>query len=375
MKIGGIDLKFWATTFTLTGTVIGAGILGLPYVFSRSGFFIGVFWLLLLGAIMIFVNLCLAEVSLRTKQNHQLPGYAKKYLGKWGKRLMFFAMIFGVYSALIAYLIGEGQSFSQIFFGSVDYAIYFGIAFWIIMTVLLNEGLRGLKKVELYGVFTIIVIIVGMFFYFLQNVDVSNLFYVNYSNFFFPFGVVLFALLGFSSIPELRMEIRGQEKKLKKAIFIGALIPIILYILFSLVFVGALGDKAPEVATLAFGSIVIVLGIFTMMTSYFVLSFALKDIFRFDFYATKRTGFIFVSIFPLVLYLLISYFKLAGFIEVLGIGGVISGGLTGILALIINKRAKKLGERKPEFQIPINWWIIGILSVIFVLGIITELVL
>jgi len=41
-----LDKKFWATTFTLTGTIIGAGILGLPYVFSQSGFFIGSFWLI-----------------------------------------------------------------------------------------------------------------------------------------------------------------------------------------------------------------------------------------------------------------------------------------------------------------------------------------
>ena len=32
-----VNKKFWATAFTLTGTVVGAGILGLPYVFSQSG--------------------------------------------------------------------------------------------------------------------------------------------------------------------------------------------------------------------------------------------------------------------------------------------------------------------------------------------------
>ena len=32
-----------------TITIIGAGILSLPYLFSKSGFLLGVFWLLLLG--------------------------------------------------------------------------------------------------------------------------------------------------------------------------------------------------------------------------------------------------------------------------------------------------------------------------------------
>ena len=126
-----MDKKFWATAFTLTGTIIGAGILGLPYVFSQSGILVGIFWLIVLGIIMTFVNLCLGEVCLRTKEKHQLIGYSKKYLSKIGSRLMLFALIFGVYSALIAYLIGEGQSLSQLFTGGIDSAIYFAIYFLV----------------------------------------------------------------------------------------------------------------------------------------------------------------------------------------------------------------------------------------------------
>ena len=111
------DKKFWAATFTLSGAVIGAGILGLPYVFAKSGFFIGLMWIIFLGIILIFVKLALGEVTLRTKGRHQLAGYAEKYLGKWAKGFMVFAVLFGIYSALLAYLIGEGDSFSHLFLG------------------------------------------------------------------------------------------------------------------------------------------------------------------------------------------------------------------------------------------------------------------
>ncbi|MCH7515924.1 MAG: amino acid permease, partial [Bacteroidetes bacterium] len=46
-----MDKKYWSVVFTLTGTIIGAGILGLPYVFQKSGFLIGTFWLFILGII------------------------------------------------------------------------------------------------------------------------------------------------------------------------------------------------------------------------------------------------------------------------------------------------------------------------------------
>ncbi|MEA3329668.1 MAG: aromatic amino acid transport family protein [Nanoarchaeota archaeon] len=368
-----MDKKFWATAFTLTGTVIGAGILGLPYVFAQSGFLIGVMWLLILGAVMITVNLIIGEVALRTKGIHHLPGYAKIYLGNWGKGLMFFAVVFGIYSALIAYIIGEGESLSKLFTGGVEYALYFGIGFWLLMTLLLREGLKGLKKLETWGVISIILIIFGIFIWLFPSVQIGNISYLNFDNFFVPFGVTLFALLGFSSIPELRILIKGNEKKLKKVIFVGMLIPLILYVLFAVSVVGVLGVQVPEVATLAFGGIILILGIFTMLTSYFVLSFALKDIFKYDLHESKLINFIFVSILPLILYLIIVFFEFAGFVKVLGIGGVISGGLTGILILFVHRVAKKKGKRKPEFSVFNNWIIISILSLIFGLGVFVEL--
>jgi amino acid permease len=368
-----MNKKFWATTFTLTGTIIGAGILGLPYAFAKSGFLVGLFWLIVLGAVMIFVNLALGEVTLRTKGKHQLSGYAEKYLGIWGKRLMFFAMIFGIYSALLAYLVGEGQSFSNLIPGNTHPLVY-GIAFWLIMTLLLREGLRGLKKIETWGVIAIIVIVVGIFIRFVQFVEPANLMAWNQSYFTIPIGVVLFALLGFTSIPELRKEIKGQEKLLKKAIILGTLIPIILYIIFSGIFIGVLGTNITEIATLSFGPLMIILGIFTMLTSYFVLSFSLKSTFKYDIKTSKTTNFVFTSLIPLVLYVIATQFESIGFILILGIGGVISGGLTGILILLMLKRAKKStrNNKKPEIQMPINWILIIILSIIFIAGIILE---
>ena len=364
--------KFWVTAFTLAGTTIGAGILALPYIFSQSGFFIGVFWLIVLGFILLLVNLYLGEIALRTKTTHHLPGYAGKYLGKKGEVLMFITVAFGIYSALLAYLIGEGQSFSILFFGNLDYSIHFAVGFWFIMTLLLSQGLKELKKIELWGVLIIISIIFIIFFKFIPDVNVSNFVQYDLSNFFLPFGVIMFALLGFTSIPELRMEIRGQENLLKKAILVGASIPVILYFIFTYVFVGVLGKTVEQVDTISFGNIIVILGIFTMLTSYFVLSFSLRDIFIFDF-KKKRWVFYFVSLLPLFLYLAVSFFELADFVKILGIGGVISGGLAGILILLTNLKAKEKGNRNPEFSIPINWLIIGILSLIFLAGIWFEL--
>ncbi len=368
-----VDKKFWQSSFTLTGTIVGAGILGLPYVFSKSGFLIGLFWLIFIGLILMYINLCLGEVALRTKTKHQLTGYASKYLGKWGARIMLFSVIFGIYSALIAYMTAEGQSLSMLFIGHEGYALLFGICFWIVMTLFLQGGLEGLKKVEMVVVSIIILLIIAMFLYLAPNIKIENISYYDFGNLFFPFGVVMFSLLGFSSIAEVRRELEGAEKKMKQAIIIGCSIPIVLYILFTIVFVGIMGKTISEVATLTLGTWPILLGVFTMTSAFFVLSFSLRDNFILDLRFKKLKTFFFVSIVPLVLYIIIQYLNLFDFVKILGIGGVITGGLTGVMALLMNISAKKNGNRKPEYSVGINWLIFLVLSLVFVFGIILEL--
>ena len=366
-----MNKKFWATAFTLSGTMIGAGILGLPYAFSRSGFFVGIFWLFFLGLITLYVNLCLGEITLRTKKFHQIPGYAELYLGKWGKKFTIFAMFFGIYAALLAYLIGEGQSLSQLFTGGFEYSIHFAIAFWFMMTLFLRDGIDGLKKFELRGVILVTAIIFFTLLFFSKNIDTSNLATYDYNFLFYPFGVVLFALLGFSSVPEMRVEIMKKESFLRKAIIIGTIFPIILYSIFTFTFLGAFGKNVSEVATLSFGNFVPVLGVFTMFANYFVLSFSLNTIFELDL-KRKDYSFTFVSLAPLLLYLVVQLFNLADFVKIIAIGGVVSGGLTIILILLMQMKAKKKGDRKPEFSVPMNWLIFGILAMIFIFGMVSE---
>ncbi len=365
-----------AAVFTLAGTAIGAGILGLPYAFAKSGFLAGLGWLVALGALMIYLNLALGEVSLRTNGKHHLVGYAKKYLGKWGRVAMIFAILFEIYSALLAYLIGEGQSLSRLFFGTAQYSFVFGILFWLALSLLVYGGIKRLEKVEYIGVSLLLSTILLIFVLLSPNISISNVAQVNFSNAFLPFGIVLFALLGFTSIPNVKEEITKNKKFLRKAIIFGTLIPVVAYALFSFAFVGTLGGAVDQVATNSFGGLLgkllIVLGILTMMSAFFVLSYALRDITEEDL-KEHRLVFIIVSVVPLALYILVSIFNIAGFATVLGIGGAVSGGILGILILLMNIKSKKKGDRKPEYAVKINWFWIILLSLIFIAGIVAQI--
>ena len=102
---------------TLLGAIVGAGILAIPYVMAQSGLLLGFILIVGLGLSLLLVNLMAGEIVLRTNKQHQLTGYAERYLGPWGKRLMTFSMVFSIYGALTAYLIGLGETLAAIFHG------------------------------------------------------------------------------------------------------------------------------------------------------------------------------------------------------------------------------------------------------------------
>ncbi|MDD5700303.1 MAG: aromatic amino acid transport family protein, partial [Candidatus Nanoarchaeia archaeon] len=189
-------VKFITAASVLIGTIIGAGYLGIPYVVAQSGFPLGLINLAVVCAILLLTMLYLGEISLRTKERHQLPGYAEKYLGKKGKILMFFALVIGIYSALLAYLIAEGESWSVLLFGSTAYSLHISLIFWLILSLMSYFGLKAVEEADLVGISLVAIMIISLVVLFWNRIDVSNLNHVSPKNFFVPFGVILFAFLG-----------------------------------------------------------------------------------------------------------------------------------------------------------------------------------
>lgn len=333
--------KTFAAVATLIGTIIGAGILGIPYVIMRAGFLIGVINIIIIASLMLIIYLYLCEIGLRTKQNHHLTGYASKYLGKKGKKAMFIAFAFSIYSGLIAYLIGEGESLSYLFFNSPFYSLHFSIAFWFLLSAISYFGLKALKEGEKTGMLIIFALIALIIVFFWNKIDISNLSYNNPSLFYAPFGVIMFAFLGFAAIPEVETILKNHKNLMKRIIWISIIVVSIIYILFAAIVVGTQGSSTPEIATLGLGKIFIILGILTMFTSYLALSVALIDTFHYDFRKTKTRAWMYTISLPLLIFLILNFFDIASFIKVIGIGGVISGALVGTLILLMVKNADR----------------------------------
>ncbi len=347
--------SFYEAVATLTGTTIGAGIFGIPYVVARAGILAGIINLLVLGVAILLINLYLGEICLRTKKTHQLAGLAELYLGGKGKTIMAFASFFSITGALIAYLIGEGELISAIFGGN---PLIFSLFFFVFASTLIYFDLSAIKQAGLcLGIFTMIVALVIVLVSFF-NLDLNNLTDFRITNIFLPYGTILFSLIGSSAIPEVEVELRKNKKQIKKAIILGTLIPFAVYFLFMLAVIGVTGINTTEIASIGLGNALgdgmILLGnlfpIFTMATAFLMLGLALKWMFRYDYHLSKFNSWVLTCLPPLVLFLI----GINSFIGVIGMTGAIAGGLEGIMILMMVKKAKKQKTRPAySLQLPL----------------------
>jgi amino acid permease len=378
-----MKLGFYEAIATLIGTTIGAGILGIPYVVSKSGFLIGLAHILLIGTIIIILNLYLGEITLRTKKAHQLCGLANKYIGSIGGKIMAAMMMLGIYGAMIAYMIGVGDALNTIF-PNVS-SVLFSICFFVIVAAAIYIGLDAIERSELF-MSAIVVLLAGIIIavsVFSGKFSLSNLSEIHTGSFFVPFGVVLFAFLGITAVPEMREEIGKQTKKLKKAIIIGGLVPLAIYALFAFAVVGISDGSVGEVATLHLGQMLgrgvgifaNLFAVFAMSMAFLALGLALKEMYCYDYRIRKTSAWILTCAIPLAAFLLAALIGINSFIAVLSIVGVFSGGIQGILIALMHRNAKSKGDRKPEYSLHDSKALSYIIMGIFAIGIICELFL
>ncbi|HKL43932.1 MAG TPA: aromatic amino acid transport family protein [Candidatus Absconditabacterales bacterium] len=366
--------KIITATSIIIGTVVGVGFLSMPYVAVKSGFLTTMGYLFVFGALILLINLYFGEIILRTKEDHQLVGYAEKYLGTKGKNIMFVLMAFAILSALLAYMIGVGESLSYIIFGNLEYTTILGALFGFLMSILLRRGVSSLRKYERLGVLLLILMLILIFIFFTKDINYANLTIFNKGYLFLPLGVVLFSLIEFFSLPSVVKVLKKDESLTKKVIIIGSIITILIYALFTFLVVGTSGEGTPQVSTLALGTPFIIIGMITMFTSYLALGTSLEGSFIQDYKNKKKTARFRSAILPIAIFLFLEMFDFFSFINIITIGGIIAGGLIVILVLIIHRKAHTQGNRIPEYEVFLSKSLAILISSLFIIGMIFEIV-
>jgi hypothetical protein len=193
---------------------------------------------------------------------------------------------------------------------------------------------------------------------------------------FLPYGVVLFALTAASAVPDMKRVLHNKGHLLRKAIIVGSIIPVLVYILFSVVAVGITGSLTTESSIIGLGTVLgptalvlgSIFGCITMTTAFLVLGLALREMFQFDLKFHPKLAWLLVIVPPLLMLLL----NWLSFIEILGISGAIVGGIDGIVIMHMHRRLRLVEHRTSAFTVSQSLVIHALAYVVFLGGIAYE---
>jgi tyrosine-specific transport protein len=328
----------------VSGT-IGAGILSLPYAIAQSGALIGFVYIGVLGLLMMVLNLMLGQLVSVQPTPLQLTGLARKYLGSFGGWLMTLILYTMLTGVLVVYLIGEGETLSALFGGE---PFYWTSGFFLLGAILLASGMRMIKRVESVLVVGVLVVVFLIVLAGIPHAQIENLLSHNLAQLMFPYGIILFAFHGTTSMPEVYSIMKHRNGTFKDTILYSGFIAILVYAAFALMSVAVMGSQTTEIATVGleqfvgpraflFGNIFAALA---MGMSFLITSLSLRDSLVWDHGFREWIATITVILVPFLLF----YFGLRSFVGMIDIVGGVFVSLETLLILAMYWRAYRAGE-------------------------------
>lgn len=226
----------------IAGTTLGAGMLAFPTVTAFSGFIPSVIlfvfiWLLMLASAFFFLD---ANLSIKGTSN--MISMAERTLGNWGKGLSWIVYLLLLYSLTAAYISGCTPLIVEAIHKLTGYTLPDWIAPFslpVLFGGFIYSGTREVDLINRWLMTALIVTYVLLIFFVPSEVNPKNLTRFNFPAITLAIPVVITAFGYHIIIPSLSTYLKRDRKQMKKAIILGSIIPILVYLLWQVLVLGA----------------------------------------------------------------------------------------------------------------------------------------
>lgn len=281
------------------GTIIGAGIFGVPAMMDRVGIVGGsvIFWVI--AALILATHLMFVEVIAAVDGRRRLPGYVGAVLGEGTERFAVLANTLQLVGANIAYIVLGGVFLktladrSGIVFGLMAWQLIF----WLGGAVAAYMALKVMARIEAALSWALVGVMLFLFAIAAPRADIARIGTFDFLEAHAPIGVFLFAMFGLTVIAEI-FELTGRNvKETQRAVGAGTVVAAILTWLFG-VFVtlalpsgaSASPERISELFHPALWWVVPLFGFLAVITSFITSAFNLESIYRLDVGTSKIAG-------------------------------------------------------------------------------------
>jgi len=233
----------------VAGTTIGAGMLAMPLAAAGTGFGVTLGLLFGLWALMCYTALLLLEVYQHVPADTGLGSLAQRYLGRYGKWLTGFSMMFLMYALTAAYISGAGELLSSSLTDWLGMPLppAAGVLLFTLVggaVVCIGTSLVDLFNRFLFTAKTILLLV--MLALLLPHIHQVNLLTLPLEKGLALSAIpVIFTSFGFhGSVPSIVSYMHGDIKKLRRIFMVGSFIPLVAYVFWQLATLGSIGSPA-----------------------------------------------------------------------------------------------------------------------------------
>ncbi|MBT3257927.1 MAG: tryptophan/tyrosine permease [Deltaproteobacteria bacterium] len=236
-------------SFVVTGNMLGAGILALPIKTGLSGFIPSVLGILLMWALMLSTAMILAgQKSLTESKTADLPTFFQKELGTVGKWITVVANMIILYGLLVAYISGTESVVQGLFTKPVSTPLVM-ICFFLVATFLTLFGMKLMRKGNAVIMILMWVTFGTLVFYCAQHVETPRLRFTDWQYLPASLPVVVTAFHFHNIIPSICRNMDFDQRAIRKAMFLGTFIGLIMNLIWVCVVIAALPLDGPGTDT------------------------------------------------------------------------------------------------------------------------------
>ncbi len=231
-----MNTKIRGSILLIAGCSIGAGMLGIPVVTGTTGFIPGSLFFILTWAFMALSGLVLAELVLSYKEEGMnLLSLTQDTLGLSGKMVAVVCFMFLFYAIMTAYVLAASIFFHDVF-GLNQFVASIGVVFAVYCII--ARGMRqadSLNRWLMSGLVLCYVLLVSFGF---SSVQMDRLLYADFSVAYLTLPILVVSFGYHNLIPSLATYLDRSKPALYRAISIGSLIPLGVYLLWDFVILG-----------------------------------------------------------------------------------------------------------------------------------------
>lgn len=233
----------------VSGTTIGAAMLALPISTGAAGFIPSLFLLLLYWVFMTYTAFLMLEVNLWMGANTNLISMAKQTLGKWGEAVSWAIYLFLLYALTTAYIAGSGSIISDLLAFLTGYRIdpvMGSIPLFLIFGLFVYKGTKSVDYINRLLMIALVGAYIAMALFLTPHVNFNYLAHSDWRYLLMAVSIVATSFGFHIIIPSLTTYFDRDVTQLKKAILIGSIIPLFVYILWQFLTLGIIPLEGPQ---------------------------------------------------------------------------------------------------------------------------------